>query len=93
MSEDAASLTFNDSSGVLTGDQRLKLAKSIIDTVQSSTLCLPEVIALFFDEMASSAILHEVHSSLNECLITLNKDNFEITLKLYYLRIVYGLTE
>ena len=80
MSEAAASLTFNDSShsGVLTGDQRLKQAKTIIDTVQSSTLRLPEVAALFMDEMASSAILHEVHPSLNAYLNDLILDTFQV---------------
>lgn len=80
LSEAAASLTANDSSrsGILTGDQRLKQAKIIIDMVTSSTFRVPEVAALFMDEMASSAMLHEVHPSLNAYLNDLVLETFQV---------------
>ena len=80
LSEAAASLTANDSScsGILTGDQRLKQAKAIIDMVTSFTFRIPEVAALFMDEMASSVILYDVHASLSAYLNDLVLDTFQV---------------
>lgn len=69
-SQSSSSLTITDASrsGVLQSDQRLIQAKAIIDIVNASTKHVPEVTALFMDEMASTSLVHDIHPSLHSYL-------------------------
>ncbi|XP_057379729.1 Fanconi anemia group D2 protein-like [Daphnia carinata] len=69
-SQSSSSLTITDSSrsGILQSDQRLIQAKAIIDLVNASTKHVPEVTALFMDEMASTSLVHDIHPSLHSYL-------------------------
>lgn len=68
--QSTSSLTINDSgrNGVLQSDQRLSQAKAIINIVNASTKHVPEVTALFMDEMASTSLMYDIHPSLHSYL-------------------------
>lgn len=68
--------------GVMTGDQRLVLAKNLIDLVRGCTERVPEVAALFMDEMASLSLLHEMHPTLHAYLYDSVSDAFQVGLRL-----------
>lgn len=76
----ASSLTITDPSrsGVITNDQRLTQAKTIIDMVNASTKRVPEVAALFMDEMASTSLIHDIHPSLHSYLYDSVSETFQV---------------
>lgn len=80
-SQGASSFTITDvnRSGVPTSGQRLAQAKAIIDIVNSSTKRVPEVAALFMDEMASTSLMHDIHPSLHSYLYESVSDAFQVT--------------
>ena len=82
LSQGAASLTVNDAgrSGILTGDERVSQAKTIIDIVNTSTKRVPEVAALFMDEMASTSLMHDIHPSLHSHLYDAVSETFQVLL-------------
>lgn len=79
-SQGASSLTITDSgrNGVLTGGQRLTQAKTIIDIVNASTKRVPEVAALFMDEMASTSLMHDIHPNLHSYLYDSVSETFQV---------------
>lgn len=81
LSQGASSLTIMDStrSGVLTSEQRLTQAKTIIDIVNASTKRVPEVAALFMDEMASTSLMHEIHPQLHNYLYDSVSETFQVS--------------
>ena len=80
LSQTASSLTINDSgrNGVLNSEQRLAQAKAIFDMVIVSTKHVPEVNALFMDEMASTSLMHDIHPSLHGHLYEGVSDKFQV---------------
>lgn len=64
--------------GVLTGDQRLQLAKNLIDLVHTYTERVPEVSALFMDELASLSLLRDMHPTLHSYLYDSVSDAFQV---------------
>lgn len=79
-SQSSSSLTITDASrsGVLQSDQRLIQAKAIIDIVNASTKHVPEVTALFMDEMASTSLVHDIHPSLHSYLYDGVSEKFQV---------------
>lgn len=80
LSQSSSSLTITDSSrsGLLQSDQRLAQAKAIIDIVNASTKQVPEVTALFMDEMASTSLVHDIHPSLHSYLYDGVSEKFQV---------------
>jgi len=66
------------STASLSGDQRLQLAKSLMDLVNGCTERAPEVAALFMDEMASLSLLNEMHPALHAYLYDNVSDTFQV---------------
>lgn len=70
--------------GVLTGQERLILAKNIIDMVNDSTKRSPEVAALFMDEMASASLMFDIHPSLYRFLNEHITEKFQVISLIIY---------
>lgn len=83
-SQGACSLTILDStrSGVLKSEKRIAQAKTIIDIVNASTKRVPEVAALFMDEMASTSLMHDIHPHLHSYLYDSVSETFQVYLLL-----------
>lgn len=79
LDETLSSITISSASGdILTGTERLKQAKKVIDLVHGCTKRVPEVAALFMDEMASSLLFHDLHPMLQSYLYETVAESFQV---------------
>ena len=79
LNETVSSITISSASGdILTGAERLRQAKKIIDLVHGCTKRVPEVAALFMDEMASSLLFHDLHPMLQSYLYETVAESFQV---------------
>ena len=79
LNETVSSIAFSSaSSDILTGAERLRQAKKVIDLVHGCTKRVPEVAALFMDEMASSLLFHDLHPTLQSYLYETVVESFQV---------------